>query len=315
MSDQSPLSATSFASAEDEFQGQPLDPAAEKNAWILLGVFTAVLIAAYWNMLILTAVNWQNDLYSHGYIVPLFAAYLFWVRRKPLTQVDDSERWIGLGIMAASLLVRAVAAYYDLAPVDRLTFVGVLIGLCFMIGGRNMIRWAGWPVAFIVFMFPLPSRIEHTFLTFLQKVATICSTWTLQTLGVPAARDGNRILIDEMELGVIDACSGLRMLTIFLALSVAMALLVHRPWWDRFVILLSAIPIAVVSNIIRITITSLLYRQFGQETEWLNKAIHNYAGFAMMPIGLGLLFAEIAILSRITEPIEDDYHSMETAIG
>lgn len=89
-------------------------------------------------------------------------------------------------------------------------------------------------------------------------------------------------------------------------MSVALVMIIERPWWDKLIILLSAIPIAVVSNVIRIVSTALLYLAFGQETAWLNKIIHDWAGFAMMPIGLGLLWIELAVLSRLTVPVEND---------
>jgi len=293
----------------DEYDGTPLAAEAQRNAYWVLGLFAVALVAAYWNMLTRTAAYWNDDLYSHGWIVPVFAAYLLWMRRKPLTQVEASQRWIGLGILTVSLVLRAVASYYDMAPLDRLSFVGALVGLCQMVGGSHLLRWAGPPVVFLVFMFPLPSLLEHGLLHNLQKMATVGSCWTLQTLGVPAVRDGSRIIIDQLTLGVVDACSGLRMLTIFCALAVAMAMLIDRPWWDRLVILLSAIPIALVSNIIRITVTALLFTAFGQEQEWLNHLIHDWAGFAMMPIGLGILWVEIQLLARITTPIETDQYT------
>jgi exosortase len=309
-----PFSSHPFVSQSGDDRDAPLEPSAQANAWLILGLFALAMVAAYWNMLTRTAAYWNDDLYSHGWIVPAFAAYLLWMRRKPLTRVTVSGRWIGLGILTISLILRAVASYYDMAPLDRLSFVGALVGLCQMVGGGNLLRWAGWPVVFLVFMFPLPSILEHGLLNNLQKLASIGSNWTLQTLGIPAVRDGNRIIIDELTLGVVDACSGLRMLTIFCALAVAMALLIDRPWWDRLVILLSAIPIALVANIIRITVTALLFTIFGQDQEWLNHLIHDWSGFAMMPIGLGILWVEIQLLSRITVPIEtDDYSPLGAA--
>jgi exosortase len=303
-----------FSSYEADNDHAPLEPAAQRQAWWTLGLFTLALVAAYWNMLTRTAAYWNDDLYSHGWIVPAFAAYLLWMRRKPLTGVAASERWIGVGILTLSLVLRAAASYYDMAPLDRLSFVGALVGICQMVGGSNLLRWAGWPVVFLRFMFPLPAILEHGLLHNLQKMASIGSNWTLQTLGVPAVRDGSRIIIDELTLGVVDACSGLRMLTIFCALAVAMALLIDRPWWDRLVILLSAIPIALVANIIRITVTALLFTFFGQDQEWLNHLIHDWAGFAMMPIGLGILWVEIQLRARITVPIDpDDYSPLGAA--
>src|SRR5690606_34626424 len=109
---------------------------------------------------------------------------------------------------------------------------------------------------------------------------------------------------------------GLRMLTIFGAMSVAMFLIIDRPWWDRLIILLSAIPIALISNVIRIVTTALLYIAFGQENETLNNIIHDWAGFAMMPIGLGLWWIELAILSRLTVPTEaDEFGAFGAAAG
>jgi exosortase/archaeosortase family protein len=96
------------------------------------------------------------------------------------------------------------------------------------------------------------------------------------------------------------------MLTIFGAMSVALAMIIERPWWDKLIILLSAIPIAVASNVIRIVTTALLNVAFGQDTGWLNMLIHDWAGFAMMPIGLGLLWIELSLLSKLTIPLDTD---------
>jgi exosortase/archaeosortase family protein len=150
--------------------------------------------------------------------------------------------------------------------------------------------------------------VENTVLMRLQTVASILSTWTLQLLGVSASRAGNTIAVDTLKepLQVAEACSGLRMLTIFGAMSVALVMIIDRPWWDKLLILLSAVPIALASNIIRIVTTALLYLAFGQETAWLSKIIHDWAGFAMMPIGLGLLWIELAILSRLTVPVDSE---------
>jgi exosortase/archaeosortase family protein len=125
---------------------------------------------------------------------------------------------------------------------------------------------------------------------------------------VSAAREGNTIAIDMLDtpLQGVEACSGLRMLTIFGAMSVALVMIIERPWWDKLIILLSAIPIAVASNVVRIVSTGLLQMLFGQDTPWLNTLIHDWAGLAMMPIGLGLLWIELAILSRLTIPLDSD---------
>jgi exosortase len=305
-------SSTTFLTGE---QQRPLNEKETQTAWLVFGGLVLLLTYGYLNMLSYTSVYWKNPLYSHGYIVPLFAGFLFWVRRRPLTVVEPAERWIGLGILLISLAVRLGASFYDANPFDRLSYLGALLGVCQMVGGTSMLKWAGPAVGFLVFMYPLPSVLEHSVLLFLQKLAAIASTWVLQLLGAPALRDGNRIMIDQLPLEVADACSGLRMSTIFGAMSVAMAILINRPWWDRVTILLSAIPIALVTNIIRITLTALLFMAF-PDSELVHQLVHDWAGLAMMPIAMGLLWIELQLLEQITVPIEsDDYAAFGAAYG
>ncbi len=355
-----------------EAEGHYLDEADNKAAWLVFGAFVLALTAAYWNMLTYTSSYWGNDLYSHGWIVPIFAGALFWlrsglpvnlsskevqisalvvagcvtanvlsaagyfemtgwmglvevmvlialfffhIRHVKLTTVSSGERWIGVAIILACLLLRLYASYYDQNPTDRLTYVGALLGICQLVGGTSMLRWAGPPLGFLVFMFPLPHILEGPILLTLQKAAAISSAWTLQLLGVPALREGNRIMIDQLPLDVADACSGLRMGTIFGAMAVAMAMIINRPWWDRLAILLSAIPIALLTNVIRITATALLYMAF-PESDAVKHAVHDWAGFLMMPVALGFLWLELQLLSGITVPLEtDDYTAFDTARG
>jgi exosortase/archaeosortase family protein len=131
----------------------------------------------------------------------------------------------------------------------------------------------------------------------LQTLATICSTFSLQSLGLPALAEGNRILLDEKEVNIVEACSGLRMLVVFFALSAGMALVVQRRTWEKLLITLSAIPIALVANVIRITVTGVLLENVDSETA--NHFFHDLAGWFMMPLALGLLGLELTILSHL----------------
>jgi exosortase len=298
----------SYAADDDFDELKPLGDAEATTAWIVFGVLVAALTLAYLNMLQYTSTLWTKEEYSHGWIVPLIAGYLFWIRRKALVEAPTMDRWIGVAMVAACMGVRVFSAYYDYNNFDRWSYVVALLGATLIAGGRRMLWWAGPPIGFLIFMYPLPAFLENTLLMKLQSGATAASTWTLQLLGVSAAREGNTIAIDMLEnpLQVVEACSGLRMLTIFGAMSVALVMIIERPWWDKLIILLSAIPIAVASNVIRIVTTGLMQMLFGQDTPWLDNLIHDWAGLAMMPIGLGLLWIELAILSRLTIPVDSD---------
>jgi len=112
------------------------------------------------------------------------------------------------------------------------TMVPALLGVFLLAGGWGTFRWAWAPVAFLIFMYPCRTRRPAYLLGPLQTLATMVSTYALQTLGLDAYREGNQIVLGDMHLGVVDACSGLRMLTIFVALSVALALVGEREWWE-----------------------------------------------------------------------------------
>ena len=275
---------------------------------MLLGGLIVLLVVAYGDMLALTSAAWSDDLYSHGWIIPLFSLGLLWLRWQPFQEnVPPIERWTGLLLLAVGLSVRLFAAEYTILPVDRLSFIPSIFGAFMLVGGFHAVRWA-WPaIVFLVFMFPLPTALEINVLNRLQRMATISSTFVLQTLGIAAFRTGNLISIPGMgqPLNVAEACAGLRMATIFGALAVAMVFIIDRPWWDKLVILLSAIPIALIVNIVRITATAVLTMWAGQENYAVQKICHDYAGYViMMPLALALLWLELQILERVTIPVD-----------
>jgi len=270
---------------------------------ITLVVLTLLLVLAYFDTFSLVSEEWANPLYSHGYIVPIISLALLWLRYQPFRPVPAAERWMGLAILVLGLAIRHLGVYMTMNPLDRYSFLISIFGLFLLVGGWHAIRWA-WPaLIFLVFMMPLPSVLEHNILWRLQTLASVCSTFILQTLGVAAFRQGNLISVPGADLNIADACSGLRMLTIFLALAVAMVFLVERPWWDKFMILLSAVPIALIVNVIRITVTGLLYMAVGQDNEFAHKLGHDWAGYFMMPMALGFLWLELQILERLTIPV------------
>ncbi|MFM8434135.1 MAG: exosortase/archaeosortase family protein [Planctomycetia bacterium] len=267
------------------------------SAWSAIAVLTLLLIYSYWPGLMNAQSSWSNPQYSHGWIVPLFSAALLFWWRKPVEPVALSARIAGVLLLAASFGLRLAAARYRIVTIDMYTFVPALAGVFLLVGGWSMFRWAWAPIGFLIFMYPLPDEATRYLLGPLQTLATIVSTYALQTLGFDAFREGNQIIVGEMHLGVVDACSGLRMLTIFVALSVALVMLGERQWWENLVILASAIPIALIVNSIRITVTGLLYQVASSEVAEM--VFHDLAGWVMMPMALGMLFLLQQILTHL----------------
>ena len=277
------------------------DLALPEQRWplILVAALAALLMFSYWPGLLSAKAAWNNPQYSHGWIVPLFSvAILFWWRQ-PVTPVSASAHIAGLGLLVASLALRLFVARYRIITIDMYTFVPAVAGVVLLGGGWSMFRWAWAPIAFLIFMYPLPDEATRYLLGPLQTVATMVSTYAIQTLGIDALREGNQIVVGEMHLGVVDACSGLRMLTIFVALSVAIVMLGDLEWYESLVILASAIPIALAVNAIRITLTGVMYTIDPAIAE---KIFHDWAGYFMMPLALGMLYIVQQLLSKLFVP-------------
>jgi exosortase len=262
----------------------------------VLGVLA--LAWAYWPTLGEMAERWGRDpQYSHGYLVPGFALVLLWLRRERLTDGPVQGSWWGWPVLALGLGLRLVGGYYYFVWVDEVSLLPMLAGMVLLCGGRTAWRWA-WPaVLFLAFMVPLPHRVSVAMAGPLQNFATVVSTFALQTLGFPALSEGNVILLNEVELGIVEACSGLRMLVIFFALSTAVALVIRRPLWERMVVLFSAVPIALAVNVLRITVTGVLFETVNGE--WAHAVFHDLAGWLMMPAALAIMAGELQLLGRL----------------
>lgn len=272
------------------------------DAW-KLGVIVAVLAWAYLPMLTVFLDKWLNDpQYSHGLLVPFFSAYLVWRGRDTQLGSVRPLPWIGGGLLVFALLLRAVAGSILFHQLDAASLLLCLFAVALAAGGVAYAKRFGPAILFLIFMVPLPYELERNVGQPLKTAATISSTFMLQTLGQPAIRDGNLILIDEVKLGVVDACSGLKMMVTFAAFSVGAILLMSRSRFEKLMVLLGIIPIAIASNVLRIIATGLCYVVLSDKGTL--GFLHDLFGWLMMPVGLGLLGLEVWILKRLViDPI------------
>jgi len=292
--------STTFATFNQEPSNGPILGEREQLlSWVTVGVLGGMLVLAYLNMFWRIAGGWERPQYSHGWLIPIFAAILLFLRREPFTDVPVWHRWIGVAIILFGFAMRVFGATTVLFSVDNLSFIPCMIGLFVLVGGLPTLRWAGPAILFLVFMYPWPRFAEVLLMNPLQRMAAACSDFALVTLGLDVIREGTRLSVNGHDLNVAEACSGLRMLTIFTALSVAMALISsNRPLWERVFVVLSAIPIAIFVNVVRISVTGLCFAQ-GLESKELELFVHDATGLAMMPMAIGLLFLENYVLSNL----------------
>jgi exosortase len=265
------------------------------------GVLLVAIVWALWPTIVQLVHRWEREpTYSHGYLVPLIAGVIAWTRRHTLPDIKLRTRWWPLGLILAGALMQVIGTYFVVFWMNATSLIAYLTGIVALIGGWPLLRWAAPALGFLLFMVPLPHRLANAMQMPLRRVSTLISGYALQVMGLPAVTEGNVIVLNDVngklaQLGVVDACSGLKMLIVFFALSAAVALLARRPLLDRVLILASAVPIAILCNVIRITITGLLYATVGEK--WGNLVFHDMAGWFMMPMALGFMWLELKLLA------------------
>ncbi len=263
--------------------------------WSLLVV---ALASSYAECVAGLAARWWNDPdYLHGFLVPVFAGFLLWQRRAMLREGQFQGSYWGLAAVGLSAAMRWLSAYefYDL--LEPASLIPCLAGLVLFLGGWRALRWAGPSIAMLTFMIPLPGFLATFMSQPLQRIATIASTYLIQTLGIPAIADGNIISLGDSQIGVAEACNGLRSMMLFVAVCTGVALAMKRPWIEKVIVVLGAAPIAVIANLIRITVTAVLH--YLSHHDLANTTYHDLAGWFMMPLAVVLLWIELAILRRI----------------
>lgn len=277
---------------------------ADASRWAGLAAVILTLGWAYWpNLVSLWGIWSREPNYSHGFLVIPIALLILWQRLQDVKADSFAGRgpWWSWLLLAATLAVRALAYERSYQWVENATIVPAVASLMFALGGWPLLS-AGWPAAFfLLFMLPLPASINNTLSLQLQHLATVGSVFTMQLLGILALPDGNRIVLPYAPEGsrvleVARACNGLSMLMTLAAVVTATIFLIPLKNWKRVVIFLSAIPIALLCNIIRIVGTGWCYHVI--EGEKAKKLAHDWSGLLlMMPLALILVFAAVLVLS------------------
>ena len=276
------------------------------SQWAVLvgaAAIVGILGIVYWSSLRMLLSVWEQPDYSHGYLVPLFSVFLLWFRRDLIPSGPWRGSLWGAALIGLSGLSYLAAGMMGFNLVIAFSIIPCVAGIILMLGGWPMMRWA-WPsVLFLCFMIPLPQSVETMARVSLQRLAAVSSTYLLQTLGLPAVANGNVIQLSEHPINVAEACSGLRMLMTSVALTCGLAFVLNRPVWERLFVLVSAVPIALAVNVVRVTVTGLCHEYLGPAVA--EKVFHDVAGYVMPALAVLLLWLEIEILRRLTiEPTE-----------
>lgn len=247
--------------------------------------------------------------YSHGFFVVPLALYFAWFRRSMRPPLRVQFSWAATALLALSVAMRVLGQRWNFAAFDYWSLLPWASALVLSLGGAAALRW-WWPsIFFLLFMMPLPYRAEHALSMPLQTVATGLSCWIFQVLGHCALAEGHTILLGDQRLEIEQACSGLRMVFSAAAMGVAYAVLSHRRWWERLLLVACTFPIAVLANAARIVSTGLA-REFWPGS-WLADLSHDGGGYLMIVFAFVLfLTAHWYLNALIYPPASDEFEAL-----
>ncbi len=259
-----------------------------------------LLIVMYIPVLYELIINWYQDPnYSHGFLVPLISGYLIWRKRRELSQIEISRDNLGLGIIALAMILfilgNAASEYFT----ARFSLVVAIFGLILHQFGRRMIRRTWFELVFLCFMIPIPYVIYFSATFPMQLLASKVSVAMLDLIGMPALRQGNIIHLPEQSLEVAEACSGLRSIISLLAMGAIYAYLTQKHFWSKVVLFLVTIPIAILGNIVRVFITSIIV--YTLNINVTDEPMHTIMGASVFVVAFILLVISGAVLRGISK--------------
>jgi len=229
--------------------------------------------------------QWANDdNYSHGFFVIPLAAFFAWERRDVLRRADRRPSAVGLLVIGASLLLLVAGRLGAELFLTRVSLIGVLAGTVAFVWGGAHVRILAFPLAFLLFMVPLPAIVFNQLTLPLQLVASSAGEWLIRACGIPILRDGNVLQLPGRSLEVVEACSGIRSIVSLLMLAVVVGYFTERRPVFRVLLALAAVPIAVFTNALRVAGT-------GVASEWISPAaaegfFHTFSGIVIFGIAL-----------------------------
>ena len=263
--------------------------------WFLI---CGLIIAIYTRVLIKLVHDWYTmPDFSHGFVIPLFVAYLIWKERKHLQGVPLRPSWAGVGCVVLALLVLLTGIYGADLFLSRISLVLLLVGLVWTFAGTRMLRELALPLGVLLLAIPFPAIVFNRITFPLQLLASHVASIALPVFGVPVLREGNVIQLPAIQLEVAEACSGIRSLMTLFSVAVIYGYFAETSVWKRIVLALAALPIAVAANSIRIIGTGICVQYWSPD-----KALgffHEFSGWLMFVVSTICIYFVHRLLSLV----------------
>jgi len=240
---------------------------------------------------------WKSDDYSYCYLIPFIVLYLIWEKRNKLVNFSSVSSWKGLIPFILGIvffwLGELGGEYFTL----YISFWLVMVGLCWMHLGWKKLKTIGFALIFILTMFPLPNFLFNKISVYLKLISSQLGVAMMQIYGMSAYREGNIIDLGFTQLQVVDACSGLRYIFPLIVLGILLAYFFRAAFWKKVIVVISTIPLSIITNSLRIALTGILYEVWGAKVA--EGFFHGFSGWFIFMFSLAVLLLEM-IICRLT---------------
>jgi exosortase len=255
---------------------------------LLLGV--AVILLYFPVLRELARQCWDDANYSHGFLVPIFCAYVLWERRHELSELAPKPTSAGLVVLLGSIAVLFLGSLGAELFLARVSLLGVMIGLLLFLHGWPMVRKMAFPLSALLLMIPIPGVIYYQLVFPLQLLASQLAATALQASHImPVFREGNILVLPSARLEVAEACSGIRSLMSLLTIAVIYGYLSENRTWVRWLLCLLIVPIAVLSNSARVVFAAIGSEYIGLSA--VEGMSHFLSGIFLFLVAILLLMA------------------------
>lgn len=252
-------------------------------------VICLLIAVVYYQVLVKLVTDWwQIPDFSHGFLVPLFSAYLIWEKRKTLRGIKIAPSWVGIAVVALGLVVLLLGVYGSELFLSRVSLIILLAGLVLCFGGWKFLNELSFALLVLFLAIPIPAIVFNQITFPLQILASKLASALLPLFGVPVLREGNIIVLPLMRLEVAEACSGIRSLMSLFTLAVFYGYFMEKSNLRRVVLALASIPIAIAANAVRILGTGLCVQYWDPD-----KALgffHEFSGWVIFLVSLACLY-------------------------
>jgi exosortase len=282
-------------------------PSKNKLPWTGIAWFGVLLLACYAPVLRALIRQWDHDPdMGHGFFVPLIALFIVWQRRDELMAITPKPNWWGLVLVVWGALQLITATLGAELFTARLSFLITLIGMILTLGGTFMLKKLAFPIFLLFFMVPIPAVIYSAATFKLQILASKLADDALTLLSIPVLREGNVLELPNQKLSVVEACSGIRSLLSLTFLSLVYGYFFEKKTWIRIVLFFSTIPIAIIANGSRVTITGIMTQIKAELAEGF---FHEAQGWVIFMVALVILIVWHQMLIRGAKLVEARRHA------